>query len=56
MKASDKQAGSWVITCLATGMCWEVFSRDDAKKAEEVCLVETASEYLARINEQELEQ
>ncbi|TDX30778.1 hypothetical protein DFO67_10433 [Modicisalibacter xianhensis] len=52
MKASEKPAGSWVITCMVTGYSWEVFSRDDARKAESVALVETAQEYLARINEE----
>lgn len=51
-KASEKQAGSWMVTCLVSGYVWEVFDREDARKAEEVALVETAQDYLARINEE----
>lgn len=49
-KASEKNAGSWMATCLVTGYAWELFDREDARKAEEVVLVETAGDYLARIN------
>ncbi|UQI42729.1 hypothetical protein [Vreelandella venusta] len=51
-KASEQHAGSWMVTCLVSGYVWEVFDREDARKAEEVALVETAQDYLARINEE----
>lgn len=50
----DKKAGSWVCTCIITGRVWEVFSYSHAVEADKtnVILVETAMEYLGRINEE----
>lgn len=47
-------AGSWIITCLTSGTVWETFDKADADKAHEsnAVLVETALEYLGRINKE----
>ena len=55
MKRGDMpDAGSWVATCLVTGMVWEMFSHSDAEKASatESIKVETVNEYLTRINKE----
>ena len=50
----DKNAGSWVCTCITTGRVWEVFNYKQAVEADKtnVIMVETAMEYLSRINEE----
>lgn len=50
----DKNAGSWVCTCISTGRVWETFSYKHAIAADKtnVIMVETAMEYLCRINEE----
>lgn len=47
-------AGSYMITCVSTGEVWEVCKKGDAQKAHDsgLFLVETAHEYLCRINEE----
>ena len=43
---------TWMITCIATGEVFEVFSAKDAEKAKQspFVKVETAIEYLGRLN------
>ncbi|WP_341232417.1 hypothetical protein [uncultured Methylophaga sp.] len=50
----DKNAGSWVCTCSTTGRVWEVFSHKQAVAADKtnVIMVETAMDYLCRINQE----
>jgi hypothetical protein len=50
----DRNAGSWVCTCITTGRVWEVFKYNQAVAADKtnVIMVETAMEYLTRINEE----
>ena len=45
---------SWMITCIATGEVFEVFSANDAAMARKSTFVrvETAIEYLGRINKE----
>lgn len=52
--AVNPNAGSWVITCITTGFTWEVFNYEYAVAAENsnVCKVETAMDYLCRINQE----
>lgn len=47
-------AGSYMITCVATGETRELHSKSNAQKAHDsgLFLVETAHEYLCRINEE----
>jgi len=49
---------TWMITCIATGEVFEVFDSEDARKAMEspFVKVETAAEYLGRINREIREQ
>jgi len=54
MKIADG-SGSWMVTCLVSGMVWEIFDKSDHDNIIEPNLqsvkVETAREYLERINE-----
>ena len=45
---------SWIITCISTGEVFEIFERDNYDKAKNSDLfkIETAAEYLGRINQQ----
>jgi hypothetical protein len=54
MKIADG-SGSWMVTCLVSGMVWEIFDKSDHDNIIESNLqsvkVETAREHLDRINE-----
>ena len=52
MSDINKSSGSWVCTCITTGRVWEVFSFDEAQKAEKTntIKVENIIDYLGRIN------